>query len=183
VWEAGQLVVRREVLNDGRCWTEFPVRVVHDSPELLATEIFAGTPFTFPAGEWPTPDGRHPWAGRTHWEGHGTLTLQRPGDAYAVWVFWEGPNRDFACWYVNFQEPFRRWDRGYDTQDLELDLVIHPGGRIEVKDDDALDLRVREGRFTQDQADATRAGAAKLIADLEAGRRWWDDSWADWRPQ
>lgn len=182
MWAEGELIIRREVLNDGRCWTEFPVRVVQDTPELLATEIFEGTPFTFFEGDWPTEDGRHPWAGRACWTGHGTLTLQRPGEAYAVWAFWEGPERDFAGWYVNFQEPFRRTSRGFDTQDLELDLIVYPDGAWELKDDELLDVRVRQGRFTEDQARATRAEAQRVIADLAAGRRWWDDAWAQWRP-
>jgi hypothetical protein len=40
----------------------------------------------------------------------------------------------------------------------------------------------REGRFTQDQARATRREAARITAKLDEGRRWWDDHWATWRP-
>jgi NAD(P)H-flavin reductase len=47
---------------------------------------------------------------------------------HAVWVFWEGASRDLAGWYVNIQEPFRRTSIGFDTQDLELDIVIEPDG-------------------------------------------------------
>ncbi len=182
MWSEGEVILRREVLNDGRCWAEFPVRVVQDTPELLAAEIFTGSPFTFHEGDWPTPTGEHPWAGRKCWTGHGALTLQRPGDAYGVWAFWEGPMRTFAGWYVNFQEPFRRGPDGFDTQDLELDLIVSPDGRLELKDDELLDVRVREGRLTEDQARATRAEAARLIAELDSGRRWWNDAWADWQP-
>jgi hypothetical protein len=177
MWSEGDVVVRREVLNDGTCWLESPVRVVRDTPELLAAYTWEGAPFTFPAAPFV-----HPWLGRPGWEGHGTLMLARPGDAYGVYVFWTGPRRDFDCWYVNFQEPLRRTSRGFDTQDLELDLIVHPDGRWELKDDDMLDVRVAEGRFTQDQADATREEARRLIAELEAGRRWWDDCWAGWSP-
>jgi hypothetical protein len=177
MWSEGDVVIRREVRNSGWVWLEVPVVVVRDDDELLATYIPEGAPFTFPPG----PE-EHPWAGRAGWSGHGALVLQRPGEAYAVYAFWEGPERAFACWYVNFQEPFRRRADGFDTQDLELDLVVHPDGRLELKDDELLDVRVREGRFTQDQADATRAEARRLVADLDAGRRWWDDAWADWSP-
>jgi hypothetical protein len=51
-----------------------------------------------------------------------------------------------------------------------------------LKDDELLDVRVREGRFTQDQARAFRAEAARVTAELDAGRRWWADAWASWRP-
>ena len=116
MWSEGDVVVRREVLNDGRCWCQFPVRVVQDNDELLATYIPTGAEFDFPPGEWPIEGGRHPWDGKERWEGNGVLMLQRPGEAYAIWVFWFGEERTFNGWYVNLQEPFRRNGHGYDTQ-------------------------------------------------------------------
>ena len=181
-WAAGETILRREVLNDGRCWLEFPVLVVADEPGLLVTYIAEGTPFRFPPGPWPTGTGLHPWHGRGAWQGHGVLMLQRPGEAYAIWHFWEGPGRRFAGWYVNFQEPFRRWAGGYDTQDLELDIWIPADGPWQWKDREAVDERVRDGRLTPEQADAVRAEGARVAADLHAGISWWDPAWADWRP-
>jgi hypothetical protein len=182
MWSEGETILRREVLNDGRPWVETPVVVVRDEPELLASYIPTGAPFHFPEGDWPTPNGRHPWHGRTGWEGHGVLMLQRPNEAHAVWVFWHGPERAFHGWYVNLQEPFRRTAEGFDTQDHELDIWVPAEGPWVLKDDELLDVRVREGRFTQDQANAFRAEAARITSDLDAGRRWWDDAWASWAP-
>jgi Protein of unknown function (DUF402) len=181
-WQPGEAVVRQEVLNDGRVWLRFPVLVVRDDPGLLATYVPEGTPFEFPEGSWPTSNGRHPWHGRERWKGHGLLMLQRPGDAYAIWLFWHGPEREFRGWYVNLQEPFRRNAQGYDTQDLELDIWVPLGARWEWKDDELLDERVREGRFTAVQAAEIRAEGARIAADLDAGRRWWSDDWASWTP-
>jgi hypothetical protein len=177
MWSEGDTILRREVRNDGWPWMQTRVLVVRDTPELLVTYLAEGTLFEFPPG----PE-KHPWAERLGWEGHGVLMLQRPGDAYAIWVFWHGPERAFHGWYVNLQEPFRRTAEGFDTQDLELDIWIPAGGTWQLKDDELLDVRVREGRFTQDQARATRREAAKVTAELDAGRRWWDDAWASWRP-
>ena len=178
MWSEGDVVLHREVLNSGHCWAEFAVRVIRDDEDVLVTYLAERTPIAYPAAPLA-----HPWQSiRSTWEGHGSLSLQRPGEAYAVRVFWDGPGREFACWYVNFQEPFRRTADGFDTQDLELDIVVYPDGRWELKDDAELDLRVEEGRFTQRQARATRDEAQRVIAELDAGRRWWDDAWADWRP-
>ncbi|HEY2326928.1 MAG TPA: DUF402 domain-containing protein, partial [Gaiellaceae bacterium] len=107
MWTAGDVVMRREVLNTGHCWLENPVRVVEDSPGLLVTYLAEDTEFTFPPSPLP-----HPWGTQKRWQGHGTLMLQRPGDMHAIFVFWTGPQRDFAGWYVNIQEPFRRTDAG-----------------------------------------------------------------------
>ena len=170
-------MLRREVRNDGWVWLQVPVVVVRDDAELLVTYLAAGTPFTFPPGREV-----HPWAGRGSWEGHGVLMLQRPGDAYAIWVFWFGDEREFRGWYVNFQEPFRRTAEGYDTQDLELDIWVPVDGPWEWKDDELLTQRVREGRFTAEQATWIRAEGARVGALLDAGERWWDDAWASWRP-
>jgi hypothetical protein len=177
MWSEGDVIVRREVRNDGWAWLEVPVVVVRDEPELLATYLPEGAPFTFPPG----PEV-HPWTDRDCWQGHGVLMLHRPGESHAVWVFWDGPEREHAAWYLNIQEPFRRTAHGYDTQDLELDVVVHPDGRVELKDDELLDVRVQEGRFTQDQARAIRAEGARIQRDLAFGRRWWDPYWALWEP-
>jgi len=179
MWSEGDTIVRREVRNDGWVWMQMPVQVVRDEPGLLVTYTAEGTPLEFPPG----PEV-HPWASvRGAWEGHGVLALQRPDEMHAVLVFWQRPEREFAGWYVNIQEPFRRTAKGFDTQDLELDIWIPAGGTWQLKDDELLDVRVREGRFTQDQARATRREAARVTAELDAGRRWWDDSWAAWRPE
>jgi hypothetical protein len=181
-WARGEVIVRREVLNSGRSWLECPVIVVADEPDLLATYIAEGAPFRFPAGDWPTPDGRHPWHGKERWHGHGVLMLQRPGESYAIWVFWSGPAREFHGWYVNLQEPFRRTAIGYDTQDLELDIWVPAEGGWELKDDEVLEDRVREGRFTPEQVAEVRALAGRITRGLDAGRRWWSDEWAAWQP-
>ena len=53
-WNPGDVVVRREVLNDGRAWAETAVIVVADARGLLVTYIPEGAPFRFPPGDWPT---------------------------------------------------------------------------------------------------------------------------------
>ena len=108
--------------------------------------------------------------------------LQRPGEAHAIWVFWRGPRRTFAGWYVNLQEPFRRTEAGYDTQDLELDIWVPAGGGWRWKDAELLERRVAEGRFTRTEAEAIWAEGRRVAAELDAGRRWWDEGWATWQP-
>ena len=101
---------------------------------------------------------------------------------HAIWVFWRGPQREFAGWYVNLQEPFRRTTRGVDTQDLELDIVIAPDGTWKFKDDERLEGWIERGRWTASEVAAIRAEGARIAAELEAGRRWWSDDWAAWTP-
>jgi hypothetical protein len=176
------VIVRREVLNDGRSWAEIPVHVVTDADHLLATYIARGARMRFPPGDWPIAGGVHPWSANERWQGHGVLMLQRPGDAYAVWVFWFGEAREFRGWYVNLQERFRRTESGYDTQDHELDIWVTPDGAWEWKDDELLDVRVEEERFTPQQAESIRAEGRQVVELVERREQWWDDAWAEWQP-
>ena len=101
---------------------------------------------------------------------------------HAVWVFWEGPERELGAWYLNIQEPFRRSSIGFDTQDLELDIVVSPDGSWRWKDDEELEGWIERGRWTAEEVEAIRAEGARVTAELEAGRRWWSDEWAAWEP-
>ena len=173
MWSSGDVIVRREVLR-GRPWAAMPAIVVRDEDDLLAIYTSEGAPFAFADAAI-----RHPYVGRSGWEGHGTLALQRPSDAYAVLVFWEGDDRRFAGWYVNFQAPYRRTSNGIDTLDHEIDIWIPDGGPWEWKDADKL---VAGGRFSASEVDEIRAQADAVARDLDAGRRWWSDEWASWEP-
>jgi hypothetical protein len=108
--------------------------------------------------------------------------LQRPDEAYAVWHFWDGDDRRFNGWYLNLQEPFRRTAVGYDTQDLELDIWVPVEGGWEFKDDELLEVRVTDGRFTPAQVDRIRELGADIGAMLARGERWWGAEWASFTP-
>jgi hypothetical protein len=174
-WRPGNVIVRRDVWR-GLPYTVMPVVVVLDEPELLAVYLPEGAPLGFPESGWP--GGRHPWSAFSSWQGHGVLMLQRPGDAYAVWAFWEGPGRAFSRWYVNLQDPFRRTSLGFDTLDHELDLWSPDGRTWHRKDDERLDQRVAEGLFTPAEAEGIRREADRLLAELRAHGAWWDEGWA-----
>jgi hypothetical protein len=60
--------------------------------------------------------------------------------------------------------------------------VIEPDGAWRFKDEGLLDDWIRLGRWTEAEVEAIRAEGARVAAELEAGRRWWSNAWADWRP-
>lgn len=181
-WERGEIILWREVWR-GRPWLVMPVRVVGDSSDVLAVYLSSRTQLGFPAGSWPWA-GAHPWnrGNDTRWRGHGVLSLHRPGGRHAIWVFWFGEAREFRGWYVNLAEPIRRTRRGFDTCDQELDVWIRPDGSWELKDDELLDGWVERGRLTVEEVLAIRAEGRRVVADVEAGRQWWSDEWAEWTP-
>ena len=172
--------MRREVWR-GKPWLGTIVFVVEDTPDLLVSYLPEGSPFGFPDGNWPG-DGRHPWHGRGAWEGHGVLMLQRPGESHAVWHFWNEPDRRFDGWYLNLQEPFRRTAIGYDSQDHELDVWVPVDSSWSFKDADLLEERIADGRFTHEQVAEIFAEGDRIGRLLDAGERWWDESWSRWEP-
>lgn len=172
------VIVRREIL-DGREWMVYPLRVVADDGVLLAGYLAPGTPLTFGGGDFTW--GPHPWVHFDHtWQSEGVLQLQRAGDGYSVWArLKDGELHD---WYVNFQQPMRRTERGFDTLDQELDLVIAAdGSRYDWKDVDHFEERARTGGFGPGEAESARAAAAEVVGLIERGERWWEE-WGGWRP-
>ena len=162
-WQHGDVIVHREVWR-GVPWLASPVVVVEDRPRRLVTYMPEEMPLAFP----PSADGRpHPWAGKERWTGHGVLVLRRPGEAYSVWHFWDGPERRFAGWYLNLEDPFRRT----------------AAGGWQFKDEEHLEERVREGRYTEEQVEAARRVGRDLGAMLDRGERWWDERWASFSPE
>jgi hypothetical protein len=175
----GEQIVRRDVWR-GRPVVGWGGIVVSDTDDLLVLYMPEDSPLGFPPEDFF--GAPHPWSGKDRWTGHGVLQLQRPGEMHAVWVFWDGPERRLGAWYLNIQEPFRRSSLGFDTQDLELDIVIAPDGTWRFKDDEQLEGWVERGRWTVSEVEAIRAEGARLAAALEAGERWWSEEWATWSP-
>ena len=81
--------------------------------------------------------------------------MQRPQDHYAVWHFWNGPDRTFT---------------------------VRPNQPIEVKDAEYLDDRVAEGRFSPQLVTWIRRYGDQLIQRFADEGIWWDQHWADWQP-
>jgi hypothetical protein len=182
-WQPGDVIVERQVWH-GLVTAGFPTIVVEATDEHVVTYMATGAPFGFPEEPiHPSPSGRHPRYGLGSWKGHGMLSVVRFGDDVAVQHYWRGEDRAFACWYLNIQEPLRPTEIGFDSQDLELDIVVAPDGTWELKDDDVLDQRVDEGRWTADEASEIRAIGERVVRDvLEPKRWWWDTKWAAWEP-
>ncbi len=185
------MIVRREAIGldfdgaggaDAKVWFGYPVHVVADSADELVCYVGTGAEFGFVDGQWPTATGAHPWRGQRCWEGHGCLMVQRRGDPYAVWHYWHGPRREFLCWYINFQAPFRRTWCGFETQDFELDIVVFADGTWTFKDLDLMAARVAEGYLHASVADRVMALGNEFGRELTTGTRRWDSHWADWVP-
>jgi len=174
-WCPGEVVAWRQTWQ--RCeYLAIPVRVVEDTEELLVVYWAESTRYVFGPCAWPFAD-THPWAEQGAWHGHGVLALMKPGAGYSIWHLWKGKKRRFAGWYVNLQEPFRRDDRSYFTQDQELDIRIEPDGTWRWKDEQELEDWVARGRFTRREVTEIRRVGQQVVAEWP-----FPTGWEGWEP-
>ena len=183
MWSKSQLVLLRYI-ERGTVVSALPIRVVVDAGAAVVLHLVAGSEIA-----WPTMAGRPtrdvpleerylgPWgAERRTWEGAGLTIVARDGASYAVWVFTHDDDI-FRGWYINLEQPWTRTDRGFDTRDHTLDIVIDPDGSWRWKDEDELEAAVLQGHHLREEADAIQSEGERVLAEwpLPTG-------WEDWRP-
>lgn len=120
------------------------------------------------------------WGERT-WEQHDVLILVRPGEPYSVQGFWDERGK-FVCWYVNLQEPLRWTPLGYDTRDNALDLIVGEDlASWTWKDEHELEMGVKMGLFSSEEAGTIRRHAEGALDLMKRGEIWWRE-WRGWKP-
>ena len=161
-----------------------PTVVVEDSDALVTLWLPEGTPTkrslpldpTQPKpwieGEWKLVDGVWPWH---------TLMFMVPGQWRATWAWWM-PDWEFIGWYVNLEEPLLRTPLGFDSRDLQLDILVNPERRWQWKDEDDLARCLDLGIISKPVAERVRADGEAAIADIERGAWPFTDDMRDWRP-
>ena len=170
----GDVVALRYITTDARieiCW---PCRVVEDSNELLALFIAAGS--AYKAGpkrtaqakrtelRLDTPPDEYVWR-------NDTLRLMLPGQRHSVSLSWgRDGHRRLLKYFVNLEEPYRRTNVGFDTQDHTLDVEITPDLAWRWRDEAELDNHVAEGFYTAALAVAVRAEGQRVIDAILASR-------------
>ena len=183
-FERGTVVAVREVW-DGRLWTARPMRVVEDSPGLIALYLATGTRWKRAAGRDGIPR-RLPTPGWVlmddEWRVTRVLYLVRPGATHAVHAFWNGDGR-FTTWYVNLQTPLVRTRLGFDFMDAVLDLVISPDRTTwQWKDEAELQEAVQLDIFSASFAEAVRVEGEAVLRDALAGEGVFGGAWQNWTP-
>jgi hypothetical protein len=185
-FSAGDNIAVREYWG-GKLWWASPAIVVHDSGDEIAFFTRAGA--VGMAAKWDRYEDALAMIVSGEWElservFHTTrrLCIARCGEPYAVSAFWNDGNGEFLAWYVDVIDPFRRSIVGFDMRDLELDIIVAPDlSSWQWKDQEALDMRVRFGAHTDEEAAAIRLIGKSVVELIERGRAWWTH-WRDWCP-
>lgn len=175
----------RNVFRGEHIASALPVTVVSEDDERVVLHLRVGTPIRWldPYGGLPVwVDGGHRTIAK-EWEWTNRLIISPKGRAHAVFFSWEASTGNEIGWYVNLQEPLRPTRLGWDTMDEELDVEAWPDlSAWWWKDEDRFAERVELGLLSRERAREVRREGERVIADLEARRRPFDEPWRDWRP-
>ena len=88
-----------------------------------------------------------------------------PGQRHSVSLSWgsDAGHRRLLKYFVNLEEPYRRTEVGFDTQDHTLDVEITPDLAWRWRDEAELENHVTEGFYTAALAVAVRAEGQRVI--------------------
>lgn len=167
-----------------------PVTVVRDDADVLAVWMAPGTACVKPVLADGSAIQGEPLATRylkprrvrvEQWWGTGVLKIAHAGEPWSVWLFWDTGWR-FKNWYVNFEEPRRRWSGGVDSEDHFLDISVHPDRSWHWRDEDEFAQAQAVGLMPARQAARVRRAAREAVRVIGDWGHPFRDGWEDWRP-
>ena len=184
-FEPGEQVVMRHVRGEWR-WAA-PMHVVEDRGDFVALYLQPGSGYMTMGSADGTPsrdfvNERTPI--RLTWRENHALHLIREGDEHATVLYWREGSWEFRCWYINLQDPFVRYEGGFQSMDLTLDMLIAPDRRgWQWKDEDEfVEIGIAGGWYTDEQLAHLKEYGLRVVAEAEAGHGVFGEPWPDWRP-
>lgn len=193
-WMPGETVALRGIYNS-RVWYMQSALVVHDTHKEVALVILPGTecsaPLEYIHGKHGDTGHYDRWgnylADRWNmenylWRTNRLLILLQPGRYYARMIFWEHNTGNFLGYYINFQLPYRRSQTGFDTLDLELDMIIEPTLQWKWKDMKEYQKGVDCGVIRREWAGQIESAKKEVFETLENRNYPFDGSWLAWKP-
>ena len=178
-WKPGDTVALRGIYNQRVSYMQSAV-VVRDSSEEVALAIIPGAECCAPegyingkhgaAGQWDRWDKylKGDWKMQSFvWHTNRLLILLQPEKYYASYYFWRANDNEFLCYYVNFQLPFDRSSIGFDTFDLELDIVIEPTYEWHWKDLDDYQRGIQRGILCKEWVREINAAQPEVFEKLK----------------
>jgi hypothetical protein len=172
------------------------VIVVKDSPQETVLLLLPGAQCAYPSSyvHWRNHDASGPsrWQealSDSHamtefpWETNRLLIFLEPEKYYSPFLFWNQATDEFLFYYINFQLPFRRSHCGFDTLDLDLDMVIQPDYSWKWKDVDEYEEGIRAGGIKEEWMKAIEAARPEALERIYHHSYPFDGSWNSWTPE
>ncbi len=194
-WQPGESCVFRGIVNN-KVWLAQSVTVVKDASTETILLLSPGAQCAFPEGYWRWKRNKD-FSNGTRWQEakSGQFTLREfswhtnriliflePEKYYSCFLFWDHESNQFNCYYINFQLPYQRSHCGFDTLDLDLDIVIDPQYDWKWKDVDDYQEGIREGGIQNEWVKAIEQSQKEVFDRINSRRYPLDGSWLHWRP-
>ena len=192
LWKNGDNVLLRGMYNHSPVYVQ-SVRVVKDAPEETALFIWPGAECVAPSRsisnrqQWGMERWKETLSGtlqveRFVWRANRFLILLKPEKFYSTIYIWDETSGEFICYYINFQLPFRRTPLGFDTLDLDLDLVIDPSYNWEWKDEAEYKNGIRTGGIRPEWVREIERAKSEVFQQIEKKAYPLDGSWLNFQP-
>jgi predicted RNA-binding protein associated with RNAse of E/G family len=165
----GQIIQLREMIGE-QPWAVRTVEVLDSQSDHAVLWMAANSPFRITEGYLNNPEfntkrweisSSGSWAMiDSVWKGNNVLIHKNLDAYYSVQLFWRASDGEFLGYYVNFELPYQRVETGYDTLDLDLDIMVYPNYETQLKDEEEYLHFVETGDIKPEWA--TEISKAKL---------------------
>ena len=183
-------------INRGNVCNAWTTTVVNDSAQETVLVLQPSAECAFPSGYWRRRM-HHDFSQGSRWVETGqpgfemkpfiwhtnrVLMILHAEKYYATYLFWQHETNEFIGYYINFQQPFSRVATGFDTLDLDIDIVINLDGTWYWKDEEEYQMGIREGGITPEWVKGIENSYEEVFAMIEHKTYPMDDSWLNWKP-
>jgi protein associated with RNAse G/E len=194
MWNYGDIVALRGMIGS-RPWIVQSCHVVKDTPQEIALLLLPDAECIIPESylhrkhdpgyvweRWQ--ESRSETWKQIHfrWLRNRMLMLLEPQKYYATIYIWEHATNIFQCYYINFQLPFTRSHCGFDTLDLDLDIVIQPDLTWQWKDVDEYERGIQADGILPDWMHGIDQAKPEIFDRIEKRKYPLDGAWLDWKP-
>jgi len=183
-FDRGTEIILRDLNPLGGIERGIPARVVEDNENRTILYVSVGSSYSqanwVGTGEMKKSSADD-FEERT-WERHSILRFMYPETPYSLWVLFDPAEHAFERWYINIEMEFVRTQVGFDTQDYELDVVVHPDYSWVWKDEDELRNWVDQGVFTESQASDFRRYGLEAVNRIDSQTAPFTEEWKNWKP-
>jgi len=194
MWNYGEVVALRGMIGQ-RPWIVQSCLLVKDTPQEVALLLLPGAECIMPESYiHRNHDDGYIWKRWQEsratvwnqvpftWQTNRFLILLEPQKYYASIYIWEHASNVFQCYYINFQLPFARSHCGFDTLDLDLDIVVAPDLSWQWKDVDEYERGINDGGILPAWVQSIESAQPEIFEKIEKKKYPLDGAWLNWQP-
>lgn len=183
-WHPEDHIAIRGIVNN-RVWEAMSVVVVKDSADetilLLGPGAECAWPDTSRERRWDATRNNRWVLNLAPWGSTWFLIFLEPQKYYATYATYNEAGH-FEGYYVNFQLPYHRSHCGFDSLDLELDLVIDEQFEYTWKDEADYQVGIEAGFIRTEWMQEIDDAKQDILHKLNQRVYPFDGSWLGWAP-